>query len=122
MELSVIEHDAVRIVEGVPEQRFMSRVEDASRIIEACLSNRARSALLYADNLTGAFFDLSSGEAGAIIQKLRSCRVRLAVVCPPGSVRFSRRFGELLAAERRVRHFDVFETRAAALEWLGAVP
>lgn len=41
----------------------------------------AGSALLYAPNLT-AKFDLSSREAGAILQKLRDYRIRLAVVCP----------------------------------------
>jgi predicted ester cyclase len=122
MTLSVVEHDDLRVVEGAPEQRFLSRAEDASRIVEACLSNRTRCALLYAHNLTDAFFDLSSGEAGLILQKLRSYRVRLAVVCPPGSVQFSSRFGELLAAERRGLLFDVFETRSAARQWLGDTP
>ena len=40
--------------------------------------------LLYASDLTN-FFDLSSGEAGAILQKLRTYGVLLAVL--------SRRFG-----------------------------
>jgi GNAT superfamily N-acetyltransferase len=122
MDLSVVEEAGTRAVEGVPDQRFMSRVDDASRIVEACLSNRTRSALLYAHNLTAAFFDLSSGEAGAILQKLRNYRVRLAVVCPQGTVRFSSRFGEMLAEERRGSFFGVFETRSAARQWLGEAP
>jgi hypothetical protein len=36
----------------------------------------------------------------------------------PDIVQFSSRFAELLAAERRDRFFDVFDTRAAAREWL----
>ena len=87
-------------------------------MIEACFSHRARLALLYAPNLTGKFFDLSSGEAGEILQKLRNYGVRLAVVCPPGSVQFSSRFGEMLAEEHLRRDFRVFETRADAREWL----
>lgn len=74
-------------------------------------------ALLYASNLSAGFFDLSSGEAGAILQRLRNYGVRLAVVCPPGSVQFSR-FGEMVAEERRRPDFGVFETRDAACEWL----
>jgi len=49
---------------------------------------------------------------------LRNYRSRLAVVCPAGSVKFSSRFGEMLADERRGKHFGVFETRQAASEWL----
>jgi len=119
MELSVVEAGAIRLVEGPPSQPFMSGVDDAVRVIEACISAGVDSVLLYPANLTSGFFDLSSGEAGAILQKLRNYRVRLAVVCIPGSVRPSSRFGEVIAEERRGRYFGVFETRLAALEWLG---
>jgi hypothetical protein len=39
-------------------------------------SHRAGSALLYSPNLTERFFGLSSGEAGAILEKLRNYRLR----------------------------------------------
>ena len=76
-------------------------------------------ALLYAKNLTEGFFNLSFGEAGAVLQKLRNYGVRLALVCPAGSVQVSRRFGEMVAEEQLRNHFGVFETRQAAREWLG---
>lgn len=117
-ELRVVEEHGVKFVEGPPGQRIMSRVRDADRVLEACFAARVRSALLHAENLTAEFFDLSSGEAAAILQKLRNYRIRLAVVCPPGSVRFSSRFGEMVAEERRGDHFGVFETRDAATEWI----
>ena len=88
------------MVEGAADERVMTGVEDASRVIEACFSGGVDSALLYPQNLTDAFFALSSGQAGAILQKLRNYRIRLAVVCTPGSVRFSRRCGEVVAKER----------------------
>jgi uncharacterized protein DUF4180 len=118
MELTLVDENGVNIVEGQPGQAFMSSVQDVDRLIETCLSEGAYTALLYAANLTPAFFDLSSGEAGEILQKLRNYRIRLAVVCPPGSVTFSSRFGEMLADERRGTHFGVFETRQEAGEWL----
>lgn len=118
MELILVDEGGVKVVEGVPAEVFMSSVQDIDRVIEACLSDGAQAALLYAANLPGAFFDLSSGVAGAILQKLRNYRIRLAVVCPAGSVRFSSRFGEMLADERRGTHFGLFETRHAAAQWL----
>src|SRR5258708_24835566 len=119
MKLTMVEEDGVTGLEGVQDQEFMSKIADTDGVIEACLSGRVRSVLLYAQNLTHAFFDLSSGEAGAILHKLRNYRIRLAVVCDPGRVQFSSRFGEMLAEEQRGPHFRVFETRAAARQWLG---
>lgn len=108
----------MRVVEGAPDQPFMSQVDDANRVLEVCFSNTVTCALLYAKNLTEGFFDLSSGEAGAVLQKLRNYGVRLAVVCSGGSHQFSSRFGEMVAEERLRQHFGVFETREAAREWL----
>ena len=118
MDLTAVEDAGLTVVEGVPGQRLLTSADDARRVLEACFSNRSRAVLLYADNLTSAFFDLSSGEAGAILQKLRNYGVRLAVVCPHGSVRFSTRFGEMLAEERQRPHFRLFETRREARDWL----
>jgi hypothetical protein len=116
--LQLVEAAGLRLVEGSPFRPFLRRARDAGWIVEACLSNRARCALLYAVNLTPGFFDLSSGDAGEILQKLRNYSVRLAVVRSPDSPPMSSRFGEMVEEERRGPHFGVFETRAEAEHWL----
>jgi hypothetical protein len=88
-------------------------------VIAACFEHGARALLLYSENLSERFFDLSSGEAGEILQKLRNYHIRLAVVGSP-DLRLSSRFGELLADEHRGSHFRLLNTRAAAQEWLSA--
>jgi len=118
MELAAVQEGGVTVVEGQPDLPFLSAPDDIVRVLEACFSTGTRAALLYAENLPAAFFDLSSGQAGAILQKLRNYGVRLAVVSRPGRVRASSRFGEMVAEERRGRHFGLFETRDAAWEWL----
>jgi hypothetical protein len=118
MKLAVVDEGDVKVVEGSPGQELMSNIADTDGLIEACLSEGVESVLLYAQNLPAAFFDVSSGEAGAILQKLRNYGIRLAIVCAPGNVRFSSRFGEMVAEEQRGLHFGVFETRGAAREWL----
>ena len=120
MELRLVEEVGILFVEGEPGQPFLTHPDDFRQIVEGCAWAGADAVLLYPENLTPAFFDLSSGEAGAILLKLQIYTVRLAVVCPPGSVKLSRMFGDMLAEERQGRTFGVFETRAAALEWLGA--
>ncbi|HLZ08590.1 MAG TPA: DUF4180 domain-containing protein, partial [Chloroflexota bacterium] len=94
-------------------------------VLEDCFSTKVRAALLHAPNLTGRFFDLSSGEAGEILQKFRNYGIRLAVVCLPGTARFSTMFGEMAAEEGRRGYFRVFESAESAREWLkqtAAVP
>ena len=118
MTVTLVDEAGVRFLEGPSERQLLQSVRDAEQLVEACLSADVDGALLYAANLTRGFFDLSSGEAGAILQKLRNYRIRLAVVCVPGTAQLSRRFGELLAEEARSNQFGLFGSREAALEWL----
>ena len=96
----------------------MTDAEDAVILLETCFSHGTRNALLYAENLPAEFFDLSSGQAGAILQRLRNYGVRLAVVCLPGTERFSSHFGEMLAEEQQGHFFGVFPSVNAARDWL----
>lgn len=116
--LTVVEDAGLRFVEGPADQMLMRTVEEATLVLEACFAAGVDSAVLYAPNLTPCFFDLRSGEAGAVLQKLRTYRVRLAVVCPASHVQFSSRFREMADEEKRGDYFGVFESVEAAREWL----
>jgi len=118
--LTVSDQQGFRLVEGPQDLPLMRTSLDATIVIEACFSGKARAALLYASNLPSRFFDLSSGEAGEILQKFRQYRIRLAVVRPPGAVPFSSRFPELLAEESSKPYFGVFDSCEAAKKWLAA--
>ena len=111
--LTLIEEDGTAVVEGERGVSLMRRAQDATLVVGACFSAGVRDALLYPENLTERFFDLSSGEAGDVLDKLRRYQLRLAIVCEPGSVAFSSRFMEIQSDDLRV-----FETREAAREWL----
>lgn len=112
------EEAGIRFIEGAPGRPIMLSIKDASLVIEACFSAKTDSAVLYQENLTAAFFDLSSGEAGEILQKFRNYRIRVAVVCAPASVKFSTRFREMMVEENRGKDFGTLETREAAVQWL----
>lgn len=113
MAMAVREESGVQIVEGTPGASLMQRPQDATRVLETCFAVPANAALLYPENLTPRFFDLSSGEAGDVLDKFRRYQVRLAIVCRPGAVRFSDRFSEILSDDMRI-----FETPEAARQWL----
>ena len=118
MDVTVVDRGDVRVVEGAANAPFMTTAADVDTLIEACFSNRSLCALLYSANLPPAFFDLSSREAGSILQKVRNYRIRLAVVVDSTQPSFSTRFGEMVAEEQRSRDFGIFDNRAAALDWL----
>src|SRR6476659_647401 len=95
----------MKLLEREPGVRYIADAADVGRLIEDCISSGSRAALLHADNLPRKFFDLSSGQAGQILQKLRTYRVRLAVVAAKRSVRAVRdaRRGGRLAGDGRAR-------------------
>lgn len=113
-----VEEDGVRFVECAASRSWIIEPRDASFVLDACLSVETRLALLYSSNLPPRFFDVSSREAAEILQAWRSHGLRVAVVREYGAPRPSRRFHELLEAERRAGHFDVFDDRTPALAWL----
>ena len=108
----------MKMLEREPGTRYLADAGDVGRLIEDCFSTGVRTALLYADNLPRKFFDLSSGQAGLILQKLRTYHVRLAVVAPKERVVPSPRFNEMAREGRKSGEFALFETRDAAAAWL----
>jgi hypothetical protein len=116
--VNIVEVDGVKVAEAFPSELVITKPQDLTRVFEFCMSHRTRRTLLHAANVTDQFFDLSSGIAGEVLQKLRHYRMRLAIVCPPDTARFSTRFPEMLIEERKAGYFDVFDTREDALLWL----
>ena len=111
--LSVVEVDGTIIVEGDPDEQVIERSQDMASVLEVCFSNRARAVLLYHTNLPARFFDLSSGLAGDLLQKIQGFDIRLAVVAPLESVRPSTHFEKILN-----RHLALCPSRGQALDWL----
>ena len=117
--LQTIQSDGGAIVHGpAGVAGLVSDRAGGAEVIEACYAASTDRVLLHAENLPPEFFDLSSGVAGALLQKLRNYRIRLAVVLAGDVTAVSRRFGEMVAEERRGRWFGLFVDQAAALAWL----
>lgn len=118
MGIDIVEKGDRTIIEGVEAIRLLQSPEDATEIIGTCFEHRARLVLLYAENLTERFFDLSSGDAGTILQKFRNYGIKVAVVAPQGEIRQSNRFREMMAEERQGGDFRIFDDKASAEAWL----
>jgi hypothetical protein len=104
-----------RFIEGQPGEPLIESADDVIILIENDYT--VHRLLLYPENLPANFFDLSSGEAGAVLQKLRNYHIRLAVVRTP-DLQLSSRFGEMLADEMRGPYFRLFDERTDAEAWL----
>jgi hypothetical protein len=118
MNLQLVTTDEGAYLEGSPGVRLLHTADSASDLISACFEHGVHQVLLHAENLTERFFDLSSGEAGAILQKLRNYHIKLAVLLPGGGSPQSTMFREMVAEELRGNDFRLFESKASAQEWL----
>jgi hypothetical protein len=118
--LTLVDEAGVVAIEGAPGQTVLAHASDVDRLLEACFGAHCAAALLFAENLPPAFFDLSSGAAGAILQKLRQYGIRLAVVRGAEVGPVSSHFGDMVAEERTRRDFGVFASREGAREWLAS--
>jgi hypothetical protein len=90
---------------------------DVAALVAGCVERGARALLLDRAALPDAFFDLRSGIAGELAQKLVNYEIRLAAVVPDLAVH-SARFGEFAREANRVGPLRFFATRADAVRWL----
>jgi uncharacterized protein DUF4180 len=104
-------------IEGNASQPLLQHADDITKLIETCFNNQTKRVLLYSENLTDRFFDLSSLEAGEILQKFRNYKIRLAVVVEH-SMQLSSAFRDLMVEENRNSYFRLFEDREDAEAWL----
>lgn len=81
--MNVIEHtrDGVTIAEVSPLDRPIDQVGTALDVLASAQhAARTNRVVLYASSLHDSFFDLSSGLAGEILQKVSNYGMRLAIV------------------------------------------
>ena len=84
-----------------------------------CIEHGSYALLLDRGTLPASFFDLSTGVAGELVQKLVNYDVRMAAVVPD-LAGCPERFREFVAEANRGRLFRFFVTREAAIDWLQA--
>ena len=118
MNVRVAENDSQIFLEGTPGTRLIQAPDEVLDIIGSCFEHNTRSVMLYAENLTEQFFDLSSGEAGEILQKFRNYHIRVAVVLPKDESRLTGKFREMAAEENKADYIRFFEDRDSAEAWL----
>jgi PadR family transcriptional regulator, regulatory protein AphA len=118
MELNVVRIANRQYLAGTPGKRLIQTEADVNQILEACYENDTNRVLLYAENFSDHFFDLSSGEAGLILQKFAQYFVKAAAVLCLDQVPHSHKFEELVLETNRGDQFRIFEDLERAEQWL----
>ena len=89
---------------------------DASDILSLCYENNTSLLMIHSDRLSERFFDLKSGFAGTVLQKLANYRVKTALILT--DITLSERFREFLAEAGRGSSFHAFSDSDEAEKWL----
>ena len=119
MQIETLDIAGTAVVAGRRDAAVLVDLADVHSLIEACFERRARGLLLYPENLTPGFFDLRSGEAGEVLQKLRTYGLRLALVARASDLPEGH-FREMVGEEARGSDFRIFPEPDAGLAWLAA--
>lgn len=90
---------------------------DPAALVTACIESGARALLCDRGALPPEFFDLSTGVAGALVQRLTTYEIRMAAVVPDPSVH-SRAFQDFAREADSGRWFRFFSDRERAVAWL----
>ena len=70
----------ISALEVQSDELVIESEEDATHLIEALFNHSANSLILHRGILAPAFFDLSSGLAGVVLQKFVNYHIRVAIV------------------------------------------
>lgn len=92
---------------------------DPVAVVTACFEHDARGLLVDEHALPEAFFDLRTGMAGALVQRLSLYGIRMAVVVAEPA-RYTRSFQAFLREANRGTQFRFFQQREDAVAWLEA--
>jgi hypothetical protein len=90
---------------------------DALAAVRHCIENGTYALLFDRGALAPPFFDLSSGIAGEVAQKLVNYGIRMASVVPDLSA-YSPHFRDFARESNRGRRLRFFATRDEAVAWL----
>jgi hypothetical protein len=96
---------------------FEATGEDPLRAVVHCIEHGAPALLFDAGALPPSFFDLRTGIAGELVQKLVNYGLRMAAVVPDLAARPAR-FQDFAREANHGRTFRFFGTRAEAIAWL----
>ncbi|HZW02659.1 MAG TPA: DUF4180 domain-containing protein [Anaerolineaceae bacterium] len=117
MEYQISEKNNRQYIEVVDGSQKLASEQEALDLVAICGEHRLPRLMIHAENLTEDFYHLSTGVAGAILQKFVNYQIRVAAVLPPEKASQGK-FGEMVLESNRGNQFRVYSTRGEAEDWL----
>ncbi len=125
MQTKLIQHPLHPYVELLPDEEQIRSERDVLDLLgelsahpETRDGRHSSRLMLHAASLPEEFFDLKTGLAGAVLQKLVQYLVKTAAVIPTERVGNGRFHEMALEANRGNRMFHIFDNREQAETWL----
>jgi hypothetical protein len=118
MDVQIVRIAEKQYLAGMPGKKLIQTEQDVTRILELCYENDTNRVLLYPENFSDQFFDLSSGQAGMILGKFSVYFVKVAAVLSLDEVPHSHKFEELAVEVNRGDQFRIFKDLQQAEQWL----
>jgi len=116
IQFNIVEHGTLNYVEVVGDEAFVESEKDIVALLGVCADHNADRILLNGVVLAPTFFDLRSGLAGDVLQKLVNYQVKTAAVLSQEQIRG--KFAHFVVETNRGHHFRVFFNRQDAEDWL----
>ncbi len=117
MQYEVHTQDQTKFIEVRAHASGLRTTQDAMDLISLCAEHDCGLMLLHEDALSTDFFQLKTGVAGEILQKLVNYRIRAAFVLKDIS-KLSVRFKEMMLEANKSNQYRFFDNRADAELWL----
>jgi PadR family transcriptional regulator, regulatory protein AphA len=117
MNYSVVTIGDKKYVECVSSEIQLMSDQDTLDLIAATMENDTGLLMIHGEVLSEDFFKLSTGVAGAMLQKLVNYQVRTAVIISD-ELASRGRFGEMVLESNKGSHFRFFSTKEEAENWL----
>ncbi len=106
-----------RYVECVSSEIKLMTEQDTLELIAACMEHDTSLLMLNGEVFSEDFFKLSTGVAGAILQKLVNYQIKTAAIISDELANRGR-FREMALETNKGSHFRIFNSRREAESWL----
>ena len=100
-----------------PNSGIISNEQNVLELLACCYEAESNQIMIYEEQLHPDFFDLKTGLAGSIFQKLSNYSIKAAIIISTENIQ-SQRFQELIFEANKGNHINFFSDVVEAEKWL----
>ena len=120
MNYNLIDKDDKRYIEYISNEKLISKETDAMDLIAACFENNTNNTnllIIHDETLSEDFFNLRTGLAGAILQKLVNYNIKVAIIIA-NEENLNDRFREMIIEANKRDDYRAFKSITDAENWI----